>query len=408
MIKKTIKKIFALLRLDPKIPGQCLGKSIKYWESLKYHLGFVRHYILPRKFYLNNEILDAEHKHLFGGMWIFVGLTLELQENKSWIKKKIGKKEILITLENGEYFAVENICPHKNMQFCKNNSGKGTLVCDYHAWAFNSNGTIKTIPFHDRSYKFGKKQKEMANMTRYEVAVIGAFIFVKMRKNRMAIEKQFDPAIIKSLKLMSKMLQGKYGTFFEIRDFNWKMNFENLRDSLHPPVLHAATLGKEVDFSAQYQDVPVMHKMLGRLPLWHTSSFTKDGENNDGKKGHLDDLIKPSFPNGYYNWLLFPNFHMATPDGGRSYSIEVHNPIEPGKTEISHYVIVNKAYSDDAMLEEIIEHRLRGLRPVLEEDYQACERVQHAIKFTDREQNIGCYEHYNANIATLYRRIIKK
>jgi hypothetical protein len=99
---------------------------------------------------------------------------------------------------------------------------------------------------------------------------------------------------------------------------------------------------------------------------------------------------------------------MATPDGGRSYSIEIHNPIAPGKTEISHYVIVNKPYSDDALLEEIIEQRLRGLRPVLEEDYQACERVQHAIKFTEREQNIGCYEHYNANIASLYRRIIKQ
>jgi hypothetical protein len=99
---------------------------------------------------------------------------------------------------------------------------------------------------------------------------------------------------------------------------------------------------------------------------------------------------------------------MATPDGGRSYSIEVHNPVAPDKTEISHYVLVNKPYSDDALLDEIVEHRLSGLRPVLEEDYGACERIQEALKFTEREQNIGCYEHYNANIASLYRRIIKK
>ncbi len=75
--------------------------------------------------------------------------------------------------------------------------------------------------------------------------------------------------------------------------------------------------------------------------------------------------------------------------------------------KISHYVIVNKAYDpNDVFMEEIIEHRLRGLRPVLEEDYEACERVQKAIKFSDREQNIGCYEHYNINIAGLYRKII--
>lgn len=396
------------LKILKPYASKAYGKFNKAYQYLAFKLGFVRHYILPRKYYLSDEILQAEYDRLFEGMWIFAALTLELKDNKSWVKKKIGKKELLITHENGEYFALENICPHKNIQLCKNNNGKGTLVCDYHAWAFNCNGSIKTIPFEDRSYKFGEKQKDLANMTHYEVYVIGAFIFVKMRKNSMTIEKQFDPAIIKSLKLMSKMLQDKYGTFFEVRDFNWKMNFENLRDSLHPPVLHSRTLGKEVDFSAQYQDVPAMWKMLGRLPLHHASSFTKDGENLDGKKGHLDDLIKPSFPNGYYNWLLFPNFHMATPDGGRSYSIEVHNPIAPGSTEVSHYVILNRPYSDDAMLEEIIEHRLRGLRPVLEEDYQACERVQHAIMFTDREQNVGCYEHYNANIANLYRRIINK
>jgi phenylpropionate dioxygenase-like ring-hydroxylating dioxygenase large terminal subunit len=407
-MKNIIKAFLVRLHTDPKIQGKSLRLFFLIWEFSKYHLGLIRHFILPRKFYLDDDILEAEYKYLFGCMWILAGLTIELKENKSWIKKKIGHKEILITHEDGQYFAIENICPHKNMQLCKNSHGKGTLVCDYHAWSFNSNGTIKTIPFHDRSYKFGKKQKEMSNMTKFEVRVIGAFIFVKLQKNSMSIEKQFDPAIIKSLKLISKMLQDKYGTFFETRDFNWKMNFENLRDSLHPPVLHAATLGKEVDFSAQYQDVPVMYKMLGRIPLWHTSSFSKDGENIIAKKGHLDDLIKPSFPSGYYNWLLFPNVHMATPDGGRSYSIEIHNPIAPGKTEISHYVIVNKPYSDDAMLDEIIEHRLRGLRPVLEEDYQACERIQHAIKFTEREQNIGCYEHYNANIASLYRKIIKK
>ena len=52
---------------------------------------------------------------------------------------------------------------------------------------------------------------------------------------------------------------------------------------------------------------------------------------------------------------------MATPDGGRSYSIEVLNPISPVETEISHYVLCNKPNDEnDVFLEEVIEHRLRG------------------------------------------------
>ena len=98
---------------------------------------------------------------------------------------------------------------------------------------------------------------------------------------------------------------------------------------------------------------------------------------------------------------------MATPDGGRSYSIEVHNPLSPKETEVTHFVICNKPKDpEDVFLEEIIEHRLRGLKPVMDEDYEACEEVQIALEFTDREQNIGAYEHYNVNIASMYRKLI--
>lgn len=377
------------------------------YQYIKYKLNLTSTFILPREYYVSDNILKKEHKNLFEKYWIFAGLTHEIKENKAWVKKKIGHREILLVHEDGNYYALENVCPHKNMQLCKESKGKGTFVCDYHAWSFNCDGSVKTIPFHDRSYKFNNKQHNYSHMSKFQVEVVGAFIFVKIRKSNVTIQKQFDPAIIESLKLMSKMLQDQYGTFFEVRDFNWKLNFENLRDSLHPPVLHSKTLGKKVDFSAQYEDVPKIYKLLGRISLKYASSFTKDGDNIKGKKGHLDDIIKPSFPNGYYNWLLFPNFHMATPDGGRSYSIEVHNPVGPDKNEISHYVIVNKAHDpDDVFMDEIIEHRLRGLRPVLEEDYEACERVQKAIKFTNREQNVGCYEHHNINIGKLYKKII--
>lgn len=378
-------------------------------ETIKYHLGFVRHYILPREFYISEEILKAEYEHIFYGLWIFAGLTLELKTPKTWLRKKIGRKEILITQDNGELFAIENVCPHKNIKFFDEDSGERPLTCRYHAWSFNPDGTNKRIPHEERNYKFGPMQKDMTCMTKYEIKTLGIFMFVKLSKNNLTIEKQFDPSVIKSLTLISRLIYPEFKTYFgEMRKFNWKMNFENLKDSLHPAVLHSTTLAREMDFSAQQIDNPPLYKLLKKISLSNASYFAKDGDTKEGKVGHLDNLLRPALGRGYYNWVLFPNFHMATPDGGRSYSIEVHNPISPGETEINHYVIVNKPYSDDALMNEILEHRLRGLRPVYEEDYGACEKIQEALEFTNREQNIGCYEFYNVNIASLYRRIIKK
>ena len=84
-----------------------------HYQKIKYYLGFTQTYILKRNYYTSRDILEKEYQNLFDNYWIFAGLTLEIKDNKSWVKKKIGKREIIITHENGKYFALENVCPHK-------------------------------------------------------------------------------------------------------------------------------------------------------------------------------------------------------------------------------------------------------------------------------------------------------
>ena len=366
-----------------------------------------RESILPRKFYIESNVFELEKKYIFNKLWLFIGLTNELCEPHSWMRKKIINKEILITFDGHDYHALENVCPHKNMRLRSEGAGKGPLVCRYHAWSFQMDGRLKKIPGFEKSYLLTANQLKNSCLTSYQIKLVGNFLFVNLDPNPIPFETQFDAKIIKSLRLLSYRLSQQIGRFDETRDFNWKLNFENLRDALHPAVVHSSTLDKEMDFSEQHVQQKPLTQTLRRIDLSEASSFSKDGEHKMGKKGHLSDIIDPSFGEGYYNWLLFPNFHMATPDGGRSYSIEIHNPLSSNKTEITHFVTCNKPKNpDDVFFEEIIEHRLRGLKPVMDEDYQACEEVQKALEFTEREQNVGAYEHYNVNIASMYRRLI--
>ena len=403
-----MKKMSEILKNIARPIYRLVQAMYRFYYFFKSFIGFPRHYVLPRKFYLDEEIYQAELNEIFYKRWIFAGLTNELDQERSWVRKKIGLKEILIVRDGDQFTALENVCPHKNIRFFDKDKDYGPLVCGYHAWSFNSDGSNKAIPFEIKSYKFGKKQKEMSCMKKYDITILGNFIFVKLTKNRFAIEDQFDTYIIKSLRLISKMLDKNYRTFQETRPFNWKLNFENLRDALHPAVLHSSTLAKGVDFSAQYEECEPLYKKIGLwLHLKHTSSLSKDGESKSKEKGYLDDIATPSLGNGYYNWLLFPNFHMATPDGGRSYSIEFLNPTGPGMTDIYHYNIINKLKTKEDT-NKILSQRMEEGRPVLEEDYWALENVQKALPFTEREQNVGVYEHYNINIANIYRRLIRK
>jgi len=382
------------------------------FQFCKNKLGLHRDYFLPKYFYTSPDILEAEYKNLFYKLWIFAGLTSELDDSpKAWIKRTIGEKEVLIVKENEKYFALENVCPHRNIKLFDEDAGTRPLVCRYHAWSFNSDGSLKKIPFEDRSYKLAPSQLSKACLTKYNVEIYGKFIFVNLSKNPIKITDQIDPIILKSFKLLSRLWFNQIYIRKEIRSFNWKLKFENLRDTLHPVFLHSSTLNKEIDFSKHFEESKPLFKNLKRINLLHASSFTKDGVYEHGAEH--ESLFRRSIGEGYYNWFLYPNFHMASPDGGRTYNIAALNPLSPSQSEINHYLIVNKpialnSESDKRKFSSFISNRLLGIKTVLEEDFIALEKVQQALKFTDREQLIGAYEHYNANIASLYRRLIKK
>jgi phenylpropionate dioxygenase-like ring-hydroxylating dioxygenase large terminal subunit len=277
--------------------------------------------LLPRSFYISDHILKRENKYLFGKLWIFAGLKNEIPDDGCWMIKKIGFKEVIIINDKDQYYAHENVCPHRNKRLKVQDYGRGPLVCGYHAWSFKPNGDLNKIPNFERSYLLTENQIKKACLTSYKVELLGNFIFINLSENPIPNNEQFDTTILKSLKLLSQRLHKSYAKLKETRKFNWKLNFENLRDAMHPEVVHATTLANNVDFSEQYVQQKPLTESLRKIELSECSYFSKDGEPKEGQKGHLDDLIKPSFGRGYYNWVLFPNFHMASPDGGRTYYI---------------------------------------------------------------------------------------
>ena len=167
------------------------------------------------------------------------------------MRKKVINKEILITFDGHDYHAVENVCPHKNMRLRSESSGKGPLVCRYHAWSFQMDGRLKKIPGFEKSYLLTASQLKNSCLTSYQIKLVGNFLFVNLDPNPIPFETQFDAKIIKSLRLLSYKLSPQIGKLNETRSFNWKLNFENLRDALHPAVVHSSTLDKEMDFSEQ-------------------------------------------------------------------------------------------------------------------------------------------------------------
>ena len=58
----------------------------------------------------------------------------------------------------------------------------------------------------------------------------------------------------------------------------------------------------------------------------------------------------------YYNWLCYPNMHIACPNGGYSFTLEHHVPVAPDRTDPVSYthLDVYKRQDSLAALETIV------------------------------------------------------
>ena len=63
------------------------------------------------------------------------------------IKVKIGKHLIAIFYYQGQYFAIQNFCPHQNADLADGYIRGGKLYCPLHNWAFDlASGTYAFNP----------------------------------------------------------------------------------------------------------------------------------------------------------------------------------------------------------------------------------------------------------------------
>jgi phenylpropionate dioxygenase-like ring-hydroxylating dioxygenase large terminal subunit len=174
--------------------------------------------------------------------------------------------------------------------------------------------------------------------------------------------------------------------------FNWKLIYENLRDVIHARFLHPQTLTQ--DILIEPDPLPADHaELMRRTP--HMSEFSSGGPIHtlirDATPAYGPKVERWGDTDAYFNWLLFPNTHVVSPNGGYCFSIEHHHPVGPDTTEITVYYMTAKAKG--AMPGSVLWEHLQAAKRVLDEDHQAMEEVQKSVGHGPRTAVLGAGEH---------------
>lgn len=79
---------------------------------------------------MSDEPVDAESN------WVDVGSTAEVAKRRK-IVIEVGDEQIFVLAHDGDFFALQNICIHRQREISKGVVLNGRIVCPGHQWAFD-------------------------------------------------------------------------------------------------------------------------------------------------------------------------------------------------------------------------------------------------------------------------------
>jgi phenylpropionate dioxygenase-like ring-hydroxylating dioxygenase large terminal subunit len=382
---------------------------------------------MPPQAYLDQAWFERERELLFKPLWQFIGLKVMLAQHNAFIARTLFGMPVVVQNFQGELHAFENVCLHRQNPIQTQPHGVRPLVCGYHGWGYDRDGAAANIPYEEQLYRFPPQERACLHLRRFALACVGNLVFINLSENPLPIEAQFSPAMLASMAGASEAFDGEViHTTYDGR-FNWKLAYENLRDGHHPRYLHARTLYKETKFQASVDEAGV--SALRRLQA--------EGDGKIGERERALELLR-SFSWGgrdapmeappreiwhanvermrdldgehhdwYYNWLAFPNLHIASANGGHSFIVEHHVPVAPGQTELAVYYVTAKKKRPYAYSAAVLHASMMGADAVLREDIDVMEAIQRTLHVGARPAHLGDYEFVNAGIEHWYLNLME-
>ena len=103
-------------------------------------------YGLPGWTYFNSDLFEMEAETLFRRHWQLVCHVSDLPEKGQFLTfDLVDERAIVIRGDDGVVRAFHNLCRHRGSRVVSEESGvcKNTIVCPFHGWSFNLDGTLR-------------------------------------------------------------------------------------------------------------------------------------------------------------------------------------------------------------------------------------------------------------------------
>ena len=192
-------------------------------------------YSLEQALYCDADVFEQDIQRVFANNWLLIDHVARIPNPGDYFLFEIAEESIIIIRQNAETVnAFFNVCRHRGSRVCTESDGnKRLLVCPYHAWSYNLDGSLKAARLMPETFepaRFG--------LHPCHVQVREGFIFLNLGRDE---PPNFDDLYPDQLALMAFHELGN-AKIAAKRSYpttaNWKLVVENFLECYHCAPAH--------------------------------------------------------------------------------------------------------------------------------------------------------------------------
>ena len=201
---------------------------------------------VPYRMFSDPDIYRAELDRIFlGPTWQYLALGGELPQTGDYLTTFLGETPVIVARgHDGEIHAMVNRCAHRGNLVCLKRRGHAdNLTCVYHAWRYDLEGNLDSVAFRRGIAGKGGMppsfRLEEHGLKKLRVDKFGDLVFGTLSPEAPPLANYIGNQIGSRI---HRVLHGKpkiLGTTSQILHNNWKLYFENVRDTYHATLLHS-------------------------------------------------------------------------------------------------------------------------------------------------------------------------
>ena len=200
---------------------------------------------VPYWIYQDDDIYAREQERIYrGATWNFLGLEAELPATGDFKTTFVGEMPVVVTRdEKGALNCFENRCAHRGALLCLKDRGSAKeIVCVYHNWTYDLRGNLTGVAFRRGIKGQGgmpdDARPESEAPRRLRVTVFCGLVFATLSEATPPFERYVGPEVAAKIRRVMKEPLRVLGGYSQMLPSNWKLYFENVKDTYHASLLH--------------------------------------------------------------------------------------------------------------------------------------------------------------------------